>query len=90
MKTVEQIKELHRKASPIQDRDFLVLDMLKAEADLQDNAYQYIGILLTEIKNLEEEISNYQNLETDGDRLIRDFHSLPEIKQMYLNFGETD
>jgi len=88
--TIDQIKELHRKASPIQDRDFYVLDMLKAEAQLQDNAYEYIGILLTEIKNLKEEIANYQKPEIDQDQLVRDFHSLPEIKQMYLEFGETD
>lgn len=88
--TIDNIKELHRKASPVQDRDFYVLDMLKAEAQLQDNAYQYIGILLTEIKNLREEIANYQNPEIGQDQLVRDFHSLPEIKQMYLEFGETD
>lgn len=88
--TIDNIKELHRKASPVQDRDFYVLDMLKAEAQLQDNAYEYIGILLTEIKNLKEEIANYQKPEIDQDQLVRDFHSLPEIKQMYLEFGETD
>lgn len=88
--TVDYIKEQHRKASPIQSHNFYVSDMLKAEEDLKNNAYQYIGILLTEIKNLKEEIANYQNPEIDQDQLIRDFHSLPEIKQMYLEFGETD
>ena len=64
--------------------------MLKAEAQLQDNAYEYVGSVLTEIKNLREEIANYQKPEIDQDQLVRDFHSLPEIKQMYLEFGETD
>jgi hypothetical protein len=56
--TTTEISELWKKASPIQPRDFLVCDMLNAEKQLKENAYQYIGILLEEIKNLKEDIAN--------------------------------
>jgi hypothetical protein len=56
--TTTEISELWKKASPIQPRDFLVCDMINAEKQLKDNAYQYIGVLLEEIKNLKEDIAN--------------------------------